>query len=188
MKSPFLHLIIWLSVCAATFVGYGFWYAAVANKSMAVADLQNQINMKTETSIRVAAARTALAEIAGDESVVQSYFVPETGVVSFIDDLQARAHAQTAVMKVLSVSTGGGTAKQSNLTLLLAININGTFDAVMRTVGAVEYAPYDLSISGLSLGEDGKNTWHADLELVVGSVPTTAEATSTQAVPQKVSP
>ncbi len=187
MKSPFLHLIIWLSVCAATFVGYGFWYAAVAHKSMAVADLQNQINMKTETSIRVAAARTALAEIAGDESVVQSYFVPETGVVSFIDDLQARARAQTAVMKVLSVSTGG-TAKQSNLTLLLAISINGTFDAVMRTVGAVEYAPYDLSISGLSLGEDGKNTWHADLGLVVGSVPTMAEATSTQAVPQKVSP
>jgi hypothetical protein len=177
MKSPYLHLIIWLAICAATFIGYGLWYSAVANKSLAVADLQNQINMKTETSIRAAAARTALAEISGDESIVESYFVSETAVVPFIDYLQGLASAQTADMKVLSVSTGGSAA-QSNLVLLLTVSIDGTFDSVMRTLGAVEYAPYDISVSNLSLTQNSKNSWHADLELVVGSVPT-AQATST---------
>ena len=185
MKSPLLHIIIWLSVCVAASAGYGFWYAVVADKSTAVADLQNEINTKTETSIRVAAARAALAEIADDESLVQSYFVPETGVVSFIDDLEALARAQTATMKVLSVSTDGGT-KQLTPVLLLTVSIDGTFDAVMRTIGAVEYAPYDLSVSKFSLGKVGKNSWHTNLELVVGSVPAN-QATSTQTVPQKVS-
>jgi hypothetical protein len=179
MKSPYLHLIIWLSICAATLVGYGFWYNTVTGESATVADLQSQIDTKTETSTRVAAARSALAEISGDESLVQSYFVPDTGVVPFIDDLESRAQVQTATMKVLSVSTGG-TAKQSNLTLLFTISIDGTFDAVMRTVGSVEYAPYDLSVSKLSVSKEGKNAWHADLELIIGSVSGT-QASSTPA-------
>ncbi len=170
MKSTLLHLIIWLSVCIGAFVAYEFLYAALANKSIAVANLQNQIDMKTEASKRITAARTALAEIAGDESVVQSYFVPETGVVSFIDDLEARARAQTATMKVLSVSIGGVATAP---TLVLSLIVDGTFDAVMRTIGAIEYAPYDLSISRLSLEKTEENVWHAELGLIVGSVPAT---------------
>ncbi len=180
MKSPTFHLIVWLLICGATFVGYGFWYAAVTHESVVVADVQNQINTKTQTATRIAAARTALAEISGDESLVQSYFVPETGVVSFIDMLESLASAQKADLKVLSVSTGG-TAQLSNLTLLLTVSIDGTFDAVMRTIGAIEYTPYDLSLSALSVTKDAKNVWHADMGLVVGSVPA-SQATSTPAI------
>ena len=175
MKSPFFHLIFWLVIAVATGAGYWFWYNTVSNESVAVADLQNQINTKTEASVRVAAARTALAEISGDESLVQSYFVPQNGVVSFIDMLEGLAAAQNANMKVLSVSTGG-TANQP--TLLLTIGIDGTFDSVMRTVGAVEYAPYDVTVSKFAVSQTAKNAWHADLELIVGSVPSSA-ATST---------
>jgi hypothetical protein len=185
MKSPSLHLIVWLSIAVATVIGYGFWYHTVTSKSTAVAELQNQINVKAQTSVRVAAARAALAEISGDEALVQSYFVPETGVVSFIDDLESRAHAQTAAMKVLSVSTGG-VAKQATSVLLLTVSIDGTFDAVMRTIGAVEYAPYDLSVSRLSITKDAKNAWHANIELIIGSVPKTDAATSTPAAPATV--
>lgn len=174
MKSAPLHVIIWILVCVVALVGQGFWYDIIVNKSATVADLQNQIDTKTETSNRIASARTALAEIAGDESIVQSYFVPETGVVPFIDDLEARARGQKADMKVLSVSTGG-----TKSTLVLSLTISGTFDAVVRTVGTIEYAPYGLSISKLSLGKNEKNIWHADMELVVGSIPASSAITTT---------
>jgi len=179
MKSSLLHLVVWLIIAAAALAGYGLWYASVAEKSVAVADLQSQIDAKTETASRITAARTALAEIATDESIVQSYFVQETGVVSFINDLETRARAQTAAMKVLSVSTGG-TKKQS--TLVLSLTIDGTFDAVMRTVGAIEYAPYNLSVSKFSLGKTEKDVWHASMEIIVGSVPVST-ATSTSKTP-----
>ena len=182
MKSPTLHLTIWLSVCIVAFVGQGFLYAGIANKSNSVADLQSQINTKNETASRIASARTALAEIAGDEAAVQGYFVSETEIVPFIGNLEEHASAQAATMKVLSVSVSDATEYS---TLVLSITVNGTFDAVMRTVGAIEYSPYDLSISKLSLGKDEKNSWHADLELLVGSVPASTE-TSTKATEQNI--
>ncbi len=168
MKSPLTHFILALTACTIVLVGYGFWYAAVSAKSAAVASLQDQISTKTETISRMAAARATLAELSGDEAVVQGYFVPETGVVAFIDSLESRGQAQGAGVSVLSVSTSGTTA-QPALTLLLTVT--GTFDAVMRTIGAIEYAPYDISIATLSVGKgDAKDSWRADLKLLVGSV------------------
>ena len=70
-------------------------------------------------------------------------------------------------MKVLSVSAGGTNARP---TLTLAVTVTGAFDAVMRTAGSVEYAPYDISISKFSVMKSDKKNWLANLELVVGSV------------------
>lgn len=160
-------MLIWISLCVASLIGYGFWYSVIANKSASVADLQSQIDNRMEAAGRITAARTALAEIAGDESAVQSYFVPETGVVSFIDNLESRARAQETTMKVLSVSVGSSTKRP---TLVFSLSVGGTFDSVMRTVGAIEYAPYNISISRLSLGKEEKGLWNATMELIVGSV------------------
>ncbi len=183
MKSYFTHALSTLALCVVTLVGYGFWYAAVANKSTVVANMQNQIDEKTESAARVTSARTALAEIAGDESAVRSYFVPETEIVSFIDDLVARGRALSAAVKILSVSADNS---HNQSTLSFSLTVKGTFDAVMRTVGMIEYAPYNLSIAKLSVGKDEKDVWHADVELLVGSVPASSVATSTKAVPPNV--
>lgn len=167
MNSPLTNLIIALVVCIAASIGYGVWYTAIATKSTAVANLESRIVTKTQTASRIASARAALTEIAGDESIVQSHFVSKTGVVAFIDDLEARGKAQGVIMSVLSVSTGGAPTRP---TLVLTLAIKGTFDAVMRTIGSIEYAPYDISILGLSLGQDASNSWHADLKLLIGSI------------------
>jgi hypothetical protein len=166
MKSPLIHLILALLVCIAALIGYGVWYATIVDMSTSVATLQNQIDTKIEAVSRVTTTQAALAGIAGDEAVVQSYFVPETGVVAFIDDLEARGHSQGTTVSVLSVSTGGVPAQP---TLVFSLSVKGTFDAVMRTVGAIEYAPYAISISALSVGQDDKNSWYANLKLLVGS-------------------
>lgn len=168
MKSSLARLAFSSAACVAILVGYGFWYAATAAKSVEVAALESQIDAKTEAVARMATARAALAEIADDESVVHGYFVPETGVVAFIDDLETRGRSLSAVVNVLSVSTGSISAQP---TLQFALSIQGTFDAVMRTVGAIEYAPYAISISALSVNQDAKDIWRADLKLRVASVP-----------------
>lgn len=173
MKSSLIHMTVWISIFVVTIVGHGFWYSAIANKSAETASLQNQIDTKNETAGRIAAARTALSEIAGDEEAVRSYFVSETEVVSFIGALEARARAQSASMKVLSVSVDNSSKQPS---LLLSLSMSGTFDSVMRTIGAIEYAPYDLAISRLSLAKEEKKIWNANVELVVASVPDGASA------------
>ena len=164
-----------LVVTAVVCTGYAFWYLTVSGKSKEVAGLQHQITTANETMNRIASARAALTEIAGDEMKVRSYFVPETSIVAFINDLEARGSAQGTTIDVASVSTGGTPSRPA---LLLSITIKGTFDAVMRTVGSIEYAPYDISIATISIGQEVENAWRASLTLKVGSV-STKTATST---------
>jgi hypothetical protein len=166
MKSPVIHLMLAFAVCAVALAGYGVWYTIIANKSTAVTTLQNEIDIKTETINRMAATRATIAEISNDEATVQNYFVPETEVVTFIDYLEARGRAQKATINILSVSAGTMPAQS---TLGITLSIAGTFDAVMRTIGAIEYAPYAISISTLSVGQNEKNTWVANLTLTAGS-------------------
>ncbi|MHB1163353.1 MAG: hypothetical protein ACYCZZ_02420 [Minisyncoccota bacterium] len=167
MRSPLAHLLLALAVLVAVLFGYGAWYTIVSNKSGEVSDLQSQITAAGENMSRIAATRAAFAEIAGDEAKVQSYFVSGSGVVAFINSLEALGLAQKATVSVRSVSTGGSPSRPA---LLLSITVKGTFDAVMRTLGAIEYAPYDLSISTLSIGEDSQKNWQADVNLIVGSI------------------
>lgn len=171
MKSSLIQFILALVVCATTIAGYWFWYATIANKSVAVADLQSQIDAKTKTANRITTTRAALAEISGDESGVQNYFVSETGVVAFINGLEDLGHSLGATVSVLSVSAGGVPIQP---TFELALSVKGTFDAVVRTIGAIEYLPYDISMSTLSVGQDAKNNWSANLKLAVGSSITSA--------------
>lgn len=171
MRSSIMYAVIAFALCIGVLIAYGMWYTVIEAKSTAVVNLQNQIDTKRETASRTASARAALSEIAGDEAAVRSYFVPETGVVAFINDLEARGNFQKAVVSVLSVAKEGTSARP---TFMFTISIKGAFDAVMRTIGTIEYAPYALSLSTLSLIQVDKNLWHADIKLLVGSVSTTA--------------
>jgi len=174
MKSSFFHFVMIVIAGSAVLAGYGAWYKIVSDESASVANLQNQIDTKTEAANRAASARATIAEIASGENALQGYFVPQTGVVAFINGLEAQGQALGTMINVLSVSAGTG--KRS--TFVLSLTVKGTFDAVMRTVGVIEYAPYDLSLTQFSLNQDAKNSWHANLGLVVGS--TNASSTDSE--------
>ncbi len=169
MKMLITRTIITFAVSVAAIVGYWMWYTVISNKSADVAGIQSQITAKTETISRIALARSALSGIEKDENIVRSYFVSEEMVVSFINDLEMRGKAQGTGVEVISVSTK---IVGERPTLLLSLSINGTFDSVLRTVGVIEYAPYDISISDFSIGKDEKNVWHANVKILVGSVKT----------------
>ena len=175
MKSPLTRFLLALAVLVGSLGVYGAWYAAVSAKSAAVANLGNQITTNTETMTRIASARSALAQIAGDESLVQNYFVSESNIVAFINDLEARGAAQGATVSVLSVSSD---TSSTHTALTLSLAVKGSFNSVVRTIGSIEYAPYDLSIGTLSVGLDAKNSWHANLDITVGTNPATSTPAS----------
>ena len=175
MKSSLIQVVLSVLVCVATMVGYGVWYAHIGKMSARAADLENQILAKTETQKHISEAQASLAEIAGDEASIQNYFVPETDIVTFIDNLQSLGHSQGATVGVLSVAKAGSASRP---TFTLSISVNGTFDSVVRTIGAIEYSPYALTISTLTLSSGDKNVWNATFTVLVGSV-SVKSATST---------
>lgn len=168
MRSPLIHILGALVMLLIASSAYGVWYRIISQKSQHVADVEQKIIDANKNVRRIALARTALAEIANDEAAVRSYFVSEAGVVAFIDGLEKIGSTEKAEVSVLSVSSAGS---PSQPVLSLSLSIKGTFDAVMRTTGAIEYSPYDLWVTRLSVTHDEKNLWHADIGLSVGSAP-----------------
>lgn len=175
MKKSLFQLGIAVAVLIAFTITYALWYGAVAKKSASVALLQSQIDTQSETASRISSARAALTEIAGDEAAVRSYFVPESGVVGFINDLEARAKLQGAKVSVRSV---GATGKDDNAGLEITLTISGTFSAVMRTIGTIEYSPYALTTTSLAVGGNSEDGWQADMHAIVGSTSATAKTTT----------
>jgi hypothetical protein len=175
MRSPLAHILLATLILIGALALYASGYAALSRESASVAGLEQQIESTAQAVSRVASIRAALTELSSDEIAVQSYFVSEASVVSFINDLEARGLAQGATVSVLSVAKSGTASRPA---LHLALSIKGTFDAVMRTVGIVEYAPYALSISSLAVSAGQSGTWNADLSIEVGSVPTVATTTT----------
>jgi len=144
-------------------------YGSVLKLHEKAIHLTNQIAEKKDTVSNEAVERATLTEIATSEVLIQSYIVPEEKVAAFIEDLQSRGRLQGATVTIMSVSKSGIEAP----TLNLSLSITGKFDAVMRTVGMIEYAPYNLMFSSLNLSQNTKDTWHLDMRVVVSSEPAT---------------
>ncbi len=151
-------------------VGYVAWYRVVVAESARVVLLDREIAEHSADASRTDALKTTLAEIENDEALVQGYFVSEANVAAFVDDLEARGRALGAVVNTTSVATAD-TPEHS--AIAVALVVTGPFDAVLRTIGSIEYAPYDLMVSSLVFTREvPKPGWRADLKLVVGSAPT----------------
>lgn len=162
-------------ILLAALAAYGFGYNLVSQKSAALALTEAQIQLQTQAATRAASSRSLLNAISGDETAIQQYFVANSQVVSFIDDLQHRGAAQGTAVEITSVNSSSA----GRSALSIALTIKGSFAAVMRTIGAIEYAPYDITVSALSLTQGDKSSWVATMTIVVGSAPDVASTTPT---------
>ena len=172
MTSALKQLILALIVLGFALVGYSLWYHSVSAASRNATTLATAIAAASAANQEASQARSAASGLLSSETVVNQYFLTDGGVVPFLENLQSIGTNAGAQLQVLSVS-----ALKGDTGLTVALHITGSFDAVARTVGAIEYAPYDLTEESLALANDGKNAWHADMTIGVGSQG--AEATST---------
>jgi hypothetical protein len=97
-------------------------------------------------------------------------------------------------VQVVSVSATPGTPTG---VLDLSLKIDGTFDSVARTLGAIEYGPYDITITSLTFDTNPSSVtattepqWSAAATYTVGTIntptdgnSTTTSATSSTSVP-----
>ena len=174
-RAPFIQLGIALSVLVvliALSVGAGVWLES--QKSRAV-QLGQDVAQKQSETVRIARAREALPVLEEAEGVVASRLVRANDIVSFLEQLEKQGKAQGASVKVLSVNPVQ-TGALSRITI--SLTITGSFDSVLRALGAIEYGPYDLSLTNVALTKSGADEvpggWIASVTVSVG---TTGEGT-----------
>ncbi|HEX2792191.1 MAG TPA: hypothetical protein VHO23_00520 [Candidatus Paceibacterota bacterium] len=166
MRRPVFHLIAVAALLALLGVAYGFWYVAVERKSAESAALAADIDRAIADAERAAATRSALASLAVDERTLENYFLSVDGIVPFLEGLEATGRGTGALVEVVSVSD----TPTSDNRVALSLRISGPFDAVVRTIGRIEYGAYDSRIENLTLdtGFGAAGEWTAAAVFSIG--------------------
>lgn len=163
-----------LGIAILIFIGslalYGIGYSLLSKESERSSKLATQAAQKSTELERVARAHVALSTLQGDETNLDQYAITKSGVVPFLESLQATGRPLGATVNVISVADQKD-GKHDRIAL--SLSITGTFDAVMRTLGTIEYGPYDGVITRVSFDSAGKGQWTATLTYSVGLRPST---------------
>lgn len=167
MKKPLIHLVIALVLLAAAVTAYVFWYARVTALEQETAELATKAAQAERAAADIASARAALSKLVADEAFFGSYFVSTSTVVSYLENLEHTGDELGSLVEVVSVTPAGSER------LSISFRAAGSFAAVMRTLGAIEFGPYDASMANLTLdtnaGSEGK--WMATGVVSVGMSP-----------------
>lgn len=174
IKKTFTHLILSAVLLVIALGGYGVWFTLASKQSAHAALLAREIKNKQQDSARVSLIKSSLSVLEKDEESVQSYFVSTTDVVTYLGSLEELGKSLGAEVEVLSVSAD---KEKPSGHLNLSLRITGSFAAVTKTLGAIEYQPYDTVLKNVTLDSPGgiassTPVWTAAAVIVVGTTPT----------------
>ena len=133
--------------------------------------LEQELLEKQDEVLRVASAKAALPILARSEEALLSYRTRSSDIVPLLERLEKQGRAEGATVEVLSVSPEqAGTQSR----ILISLTASGTFDAVMRTLGTIEYGPYDITVKTVVLDsptgtEEKTSVWTAAVILSLGT-------------------
>jgi hypothetical protein len=179
--AAYTHLSIAALVFMASVGAYAYWYHMLAEANAKVADLSAQIAAAEAAQISSQNAAAELADLKGAQSDIEGYFVVSDNVVGFLEALQSLGRSLGTTVTVASVNA----VQSPRPHIDLSLTASGSFAAVMRTVGAIEYSPYDITVNTLNLSttnSDDASHWTAAFTLSVGTalpVHKTAATTTT---------
>jgi len=153
----FIPFGIALLVLLASIGLYATGYFILSHARAEDAALAGQEATKNAEVARLTQAHTALASHDSDQAVLDQYVIKKSDIVPFLESLQSTGKSLGSAVDVLSVADQSDKAHNR---IQLSLSISGSFDAVMRTIGTIEYGPYDGVITSLSLAST-PGTGHA---------------------------
>lgn len=175
----YIHALVMLAVLAAAGSAYAAWYGRVGKESADALALAGQIQQRTQGQARAEQAKGALEKAVAEESAIRGYFVNTSDVVSFLESLQSTGAARGAKVEVVSVSSEPA---KPHAVIVLALRVTGTFDSVLRTLGAIEYQPYDTALTNVTLDTSTANgavpQWQAAATVSIGTSDVAAATTT----------
>lgn len=158
-----------LLVCVGLYIAA---YYLLSDASVKAASLATQAAAKQAEVERATQAHVALGSLESEEATLDQYSVTKTDIVPFLGNLQGTATPFGGNMSVISVSDE---KEGKHARIALSLTITGSFDAVMRTLGTIEYSPYDSVVRNVILTTDpsssgkGGALWNATVAYSVGT-------------------
>jgi len=181
MKRLLLSFGVSLLILVGMSVTYAGLYYLLSQSTDRATLLTQEVGSKTAELVRATNVHEALSSLTRDEDALNQYLIGKEDIVTFLEGIQSVGKPFGASVDVLSVSNDVASGHQR---INLSLTVTGTFDAVMRTLGLIEYGPYDSVINNVTLNSAGvdakKNSlWTAAVTASVG-MKSVSSATSTK--------
>lgn len=171
MNKNSIPLLTALVILALTLVLYVVWLYSVSQVSASIRMTQEEIATARQESLQNTKTKEALLALSSNAEVIRGFFVEKESLVSFLETLSKTGTALGSTLEIMSVSDSKDA--QGNPRIVVALKIQGSFDNVVRTVGALEQGPYDSKVENLHLEARQLDTvgapWTASVTLSVGA-------------------
>lgn len=148
-----------------------FGFLSISKGAKSIDILAATVSEKRQETLRIALAKAALPKLAESEATLDAHIVRAEDIVTYLGELERQGKSQGATVEVVSVSPEQNTTQAR---IALSIKCTGSFDAVERTLGMIEYGTYDAVVSNVTLetssAEKGKTpVWTAFIVLSVAT-------------------
>ena len=168
--------LIWFGIAVASLLAstgaYAYWFFAFEGARAEARAAMGEVARIEREDAEIRAAEGALATLTADESAVRAYFLAPEDIVAFLETLQASGGAFGTAIEVVSV------APATDGRIGLSLHIDGSFEGVMRTLGALEFGPRDIRIASLTLDtppNEATGEWGAAATFTVGALASSTE-------------
>lgn len=164
MKSARLHLIVSAILALAAIAAYGAWYMFVQQGSQETATLSNELAGKEATHAHAQVSKGQEVVLADKQAFTATHLLATADAVSFLERLEGTGRTLGAKVSVASVDD----AHKDSGSLDISLSISGSFDAVMRTLGAIEHGQPAAVAKSMTLSGGGA-TWSASGVITVAT-------------------
>ncbi|MEA2701797.1 MAG: hypothetical protein QOE22_506 [Candidatus Parcubacteria bacterium] len=171
-RTPYIHIAAAGLLFILALGAYLLWFRHVSALSTQATELSAQLKTLGDAGGRASSVRRELEDVKNREESVYRHFVGSDTIVSYLGEIEDTGKSLGAAVEVVSVADAQAAQGQSPQ-LQMSLRITGPFDAVMRTLGAIEYQPYDATLSSLVLDTPptADANWTAAATFLVGTPP-----------------
>ena len=180
-RTPYAHIALATVLFLLALGAYVSWFNHVRGKAAEASQVVQEVKTLGDAGGRSASIRRVLEDLERQEAETYGHFVSDETIVTYLEEVEATGENLGSAVEVVSV--GNAPAQNgSGARLQVALRISGSFDAVMRTLGAIEYQAYDTVLSSLTLDTPPADDsgWTAAATFLIGTMPVAGAATTTQ--------
>jgi hypothetical protein len=163
----YIALITALVILMVSLIGFFYIDGQVRNETAeATITLgkvaKEQTAVSEEQSVASAFSSTALSR-----ALIQTYLIPDSNTVSFIEEVEGVAKQSGASVSIASISADDLTSAAVGTIghIQAHISINGSWSQAMRALHIIEDMPYALTIDNVSAHALGGGVWDVEFNM-----------------------
>ena len=176
------YLSITIFLCIVMIGAYATLHFFLNKKMRLASENESRILLLQAKDEDVSAQKKLIDETKEKIQVLNNYFIPEEGVVDFLETIESLDAVTGTDTEIATVNVKEATDGKGKTVLYVALETVGTFTQVFHLLSLVEDVPYeidmqDVSLSRIAKAEEGPvPQWRMAMSFtIVSFIPTIAQ-------------